>query len=215
MLELTNITLVPSKLLTIGHSFNAYPNGNIYIGKIDADPTIPENQIQVYLECEDGVHIPVSQPLIINPAGYLVYNGQIAKFVTAQDHSMAVYDSCGVQQFYYPNVLKYEPDQFSEKLKDNGGDKLVGSSFGSSVYSDYSLCIFKRVGNFREGSVVKSKFDALLLDGKYYAYHLDVEHVVTEQENIQTSWVCVGLLNGYPVNDVRNFGAKADLGCVP
>ncbi|EKR8236062.1 phage tailspike protein, partial [Escherichia coli] len=71
----------------------------------------PENQIQVYVENEDGSHIPVSQPIIINTAGYPVYNGQIAKFVTVQGHSMAVYDAYGAQQFYFPNVLKYEPDQ--------------------------------------------------------------------------------------------------------
>lgn len=93
----------------------------------------------------------------------------------------------------------------------NSGDKLVGSSFGGSVFSDYQRTVFKRVGNLNPGAVVKSKFDALLLDGKYYAYRLDEEHVVTEQENIQTDWVCVGLLNGYPPNDIRNFGAVADL----
>lgn len=26
---------------------------------------------------------------------------------------MAIYDAYGTQQFYYPNVLKYDPDQFS------------------------------------------------------------------------------------------------------
>ncbi|MDE9465105.1 phage tailspike protein [Xenorhabdus bovienii] len=211
MIELKNTILVPSQLITIDHAFNVYPNGNIYIGKIDTDPAIPKNQIQVYLEHEDGTYIPVPQPLSINPAGYPVYNELVAKFVTDQNHSMAVYDSCGSQQFYCPNILKYAPDPFSEKLKNNGGDKLVRSLFSDLFYSDYNLSIFKRAGNFRKGSVVKSKFDALLLDGKYYAYRLDVEHVVTELENIQANWVCVGLLNGYPVNDVRNFGAKADL----
>ncbi|MBT0442326.1 tail fiber/spike domain-containing protein, partial [Morganella morganii] len=93
----------------------------------------------------------------------------------------------------------------------NSGDKLVGSSFGGSVFSDYQRTVFKRAGNLSPGAVVKSKFDALLLDGKYYAYQLDEEHVVTEQENIQADWVCVGLLNGYPPNDIRNFGAVADL----
>jgi hypothetical protein len=66
-------------------------------GKIDTDPVNPENQIQVYVENEDGSHVPVSQPIIINAAGYPVYNGQIAKFVTVQGHSMAVYDAYGAQ----------------------------------------------------------------------------------------------------------------------
>ncbi|HDI8418471.1 TPA: hypothetical protein PPE08_004316 [Escherichia coli] len=105
------IVSMPSQLFTMARSFKAVANGKIYIGKIDTDPVSPENQIQVYVENEDGSHVPVSQPIIINAAGYPVYNGQIAKFVTVQGHSMAVYDAYGAQQFYFPNVLKYEPDQ--------------------------------------------------------------------------------------------------------
>ncbi|WP_240870742.1 phage head-binding domain-containing protein [Escherichia fergusonii] len=106
------VVSMPSQLFTMARSFKAVANGKIYIGKIDTDPVNPENQIQVYVENEDGSHVPVSQPIIINAAGYPVYNGQIAKFVTVQNHSMAVYDAYGAQQFYYPNILKYDPDQF-------------------------------------------------------------------------------------------------------
>lgn len=114
---ITNVVIgMPSQLFTMARSFKAVANGKIYIGKIDTDPVNPENQIQVYVENEDGSHIPVSQPIIINAAGYPVYNGQIAKFVTVQGHSMAVYDAYGSQQFYFPNVLKYDPDQLSVML---------------------------------------------------------------------------------------------------
>ncbi|HAM3648829.1 TPA: tail fiber domain-containing protein, partial [Escherichia coli] len=118
----------PSQLFTLARSFKANANGKIYIGKIDTDPVNPENQIQVYVENEDGSHVPVSQPIIINAAGYPVYNGQIAKFVTVQGHSMAVYDAYGVQQFYFPNVLKYDPDQLRQELASSGddlGDALI------------------------------------------------------------------------------------------
>lgn len=118
----------PSQLFTLARSFKANANGKIYIGKIDTDPVNPENQIQVYVENEDGSHVPVSQPIIINAAGYPVYNGQIAKFVTVQGHSMAVYDACGAQQFYFPNVLKYDPDQLRQELASSGddlGDALI------------------------------------------------------------------------------------------
>jgi hypothetical protein len=119
--EMSDITAnvvvsMPSQLFTMARSFKAVANGKIYIGKIDTDPVNPENQIQVYVENEDGSHVPVSQPIIINAAGYPVYNGQIAKFVTVQGHSMAVYDAYGAQQFYYPNVLKYDPDQYSKMV---------------------------------------------------------------------------------------------------
>lgn len=117
---------MPSQLFTLARKFQAASNGKIFIGKIDTDPTLPENQIQVYLENEDGSHIPVAQPLIINQAGFPVYNGQIAKFVTVEGHSMAVYDSYGAQQHYYPNVLKYDPDQLEERLKSPLGSSLIG-----------------------------------------------------------------------------------------
>ncbi|MEM8183908.1 phage head-binding domain-containing protein, partial [Morganella morganii subsp. sibonii] len=120
------VVSMPSQLFTLARKFQAASNGKIFIGKIDTDPTIPENQIQVYLENEDGTTVPVSQPLIINQAGYPVYNGQIAKFVTVQGHSMAVYDSYGAQQFYYPNVLKYDPDQFEKRLLGANGLSLIG-----------------------------------------------------------------------------------------
>ncbi len=110
------VVSMPSQLFTMARSFKAVANGKIYIGKIDTDPVNPENRIQVYVENEDGSHVPVSQPIIINAAGYPVYNGQIAKFVTVQGHSMAVYDAYGAQQFYFPNVLKYDPDQFKNQL---------------------------------------------------------------------------------------------------
>ncbi|AOI31139.1 hypothetical protein BFQ28_15400 [Citrobacter freundii] len=127
------VVSMPSQLFTLARSFKANANGKIYIGAINTDPvtiTDPTNQIQVYLENEDGSHVPVSQPLIINAGGYPVYNGQIAKFVTVQGHSMAVYDAYGAQQFYYPNVRKYDPDQFQYKLSNTDdvslGDALIG-----------------------------------------------------------------------------------------
>lgn len=125
------IVSMPSQLFTMARSFKAVANGKIYIGKIDTDPVNPENQIQVYVENEDGSHVPVSQPIIINAAGYPVYNGQIAKFVTVQGHSMAVYDAYGAQQFYYPSVLKYDPDQLKQELA-SGDGSLV--SIGNGKY---------------------------------------------------------------------------------
>ncbi|EDQ2434752.1 phage tail protein, partial [Salmonella enterica subsp. enterica] len=120
------VVSMPSQLFTMPRSFKAVANGKIYIGQIDTDPVNPANQIQVYLENEDGSHVPVSQPLIINAGGFPVYNGQIAKFVTVQGHSMAVYDANNVQQFYFPNVLKYDPDQLEYRLSQPDGYLLVG-----------------------------------------------------------------------------------------
>lgn len=120
------IVSMPSQLFTMARSFKAVANGKIYIGKIDTDPVNPENRIQVYVENEDGSHVPVSQPIIINAAGYPVYNGQIAKFVTVQGHSMAVYDAYGAQQFYFPNVLKYDPAALKHDLEAPYGMSMIG-----------------------------------------------------------------------------------------
>ncbi|EOJ5476260.1 phage tailspike protein [Escherichia coli] len=140
------IVSMPSQLFTMARSFKAVANGKIYIGKIDTDPVNTENQIQVYVENEDGSHAPVSQPIIINAAGYPVYNGQIAKFVTVQGHSMAVYDAYGAQQFYFPNVLKYDPDQAyyrAEKdIKRSGAiEKKIQDAINSSVSGQTVLTI--------------------------------------------------------------------------
>lgn len=116
----------PSNLFTKLNSFNPVSNGMIFIGKIDTDPVQVENRIQVYLESEDGSHIPVEQPLIINAGGYPVYNGQLAKFVTVEGHSMAIYNASGVQEFYYSNVLKYDPDQLQLILASDIGANYVG-----------------------------------------------------------------------------------------
>lgn len=116
----------PAQLFTLARSFKANANGKVYIGQIDTDPVNPANQIPVYLENEDGSYVQVSQPIIINAAGYPVYNGQIAKFVTVEGHSMAIYDAYGSQQFYYPNVLKYDPDQLRTDLAGENGASIVG-----------------------------------------------------------------------------------------
>ncbi|MGG2141174.1 phage head-binding domain-containing protein [Symbiopectobacterium sp. RP] len=122
------VVSMPSQLFTLRRALKSCSNGKIYIGKIDTDPTIAENQIPVYLENEDGKYTPVAQPLIIGTGGYPVYNGQIAKFVTEEGHAMAIDDAYNVQQFYFPNVLKYDPDQLRVEIASPGGADLVGFS---------------------------------------------------------------------------------------
>ncbi|EPC0276949.1 phage head-binding domain-containing protein [Escherichia coli] len=149
------IVSMPSQLFTMARSFKAVANGKIYIGKIDTDPVNPENQIPVYVENEDGSHVPVSQPIIINAAGYPVYNGQIAKFVTVQAHSMAVYDAHGAQQFYFPNVLKYDPDQLRQELESGIGASIIG--YGSSTVKDaLDSVVNKRVLYFSRFGTLQS-----------------------------------------------------------
>lgn len=119
---------MPSQLFTMRSSFKAMANGNVYVGAVDTDPTIPTNQIQVYIEQENGTLVPVAQPIKINSAGLLTYSGQVQKFVlTNTEYSMAVLNAYGVQEHYFPRVY----DQgISAALEVERRD----SGFGSSVY---------------------------------------------------------------------------------
>lgn len=127
------VVSMPNQLFTMPNKFASVFNGKIYIGKIDTDPTIAANQIPVYLENEDGTHVQVSQPIRTNAGGYPVYNGKVSKFVTVQGQSMLIQDANGAQLFYYPNVLKYDPDQLQQRLASNEGASLVGTSSGGTV----------------------------------------------------------------------------------
>lgn len=119
------VVSMPSQLFTMPREFKSVFNGMIYIGKIDTDPTIPANQIQVYLENEDGSYTPMPQPIRTNAGGYPVYNGKVSKFVTVEGHSMLIQDANGVQLFYFPNVLKYDPDQLRQELSGPNGAYIV------------------------------------------------------------------------------------------
>lgn len=193
------VVSMPSQLFTMPRSFKAVANGKIYIGQIDTDPVNPANQIPVYLENEDGSHVQVAQPIIINAGGYPVYNGQIAKFVTVQGHSMAVYDAFNAQQFYYPNVLKYDPDQFSH--------------YAENVFS-YGR--FKKLYpfTFQTGATINNENEALFdgTTGMYYIYRNYTSPVTVPSGSAPNgSWVCVGLLSSYyEPGDLRNFRGVGD-----
>lgn len=98
----------PFRPFTLPTQFKAVFNGHIYCGTVDAvDPSV--SQVQVYLVNESGDKIPVAQPLRTNAGGFMVYNGQPAKFVTDANHSLLVQDSFHVQVWYEPNVASIDP----------------------------------------------------------------------------------------------------------
>ena len=133
----TNLVIgMPAQLFTLARSFKANANGKIYIGYPDTDPTNPANQIQVYVENEDRSHIPVPQPIIINSGGYPVLGGQIKKFVTVQNYSMAIYDAYNAQQFYFEDVAKYDPDQLRAELLSTSGASIIRTSSGKTVQEE-------------------------------------------------------------------------------
>ena len=190
------VVSMPSQLFTMARSFKAVANGKIYIGKIDTDPVNPENQIQVYVENEDGSHVPVSQPIIINAAGYPVYNGQIAKFVTVQGHSMAVYDAYGAKQFYFPNVLKYDPSSKFSYLDIN----LLNLWDKYSKLPGYNL-----IGYFKPGVTINNPCDVVLHLGSatVYRYTATIPHTITSDEEPSGFWL--------PVKEGIEAASSADM----
>lgn len=115
----------PFHPFTLPTQFKAVFNGYIYCGTVDAvDPSV--SQVQVYLVNESGDKVPVVQPLRTSAGGYLVYNGQPAKFVTDSNHSLLVQDSLHVQLWYEPNMSNIDPQSFMDALGGAGGAALVG-----------------------------------------------------------------------------------------
>lgn len=154
----------PRPIFTESRSFKAVANGKIYIGQIDTDPVNPANQIPVYIENEDGSHVQIAQPLIINAAGKIVYNGQLVKIVTVQGHSMAIYDAYGYQVDYIANVLKYDPDQLSERLSSDDGASYI------SYKKPYTDAATRKASDYFNQEINVDDFgaygDAYLLNGE-------------------------------------------------
>lgn len=186
----------PRPIFTDSRTFRAVANGRIYIGLIDTDPVNPANQIPVYIENEDGSHVQITQPLIINAAGKIVYNGQLVKIVTTQGHSMAIYDAYGSQVDYIANVLKYDPDQFS--------------LYAESVYKKWP---YKKVmdSSFQTGYTLTER-EQVLVDsssGYYYQYTGTLPKTVTPSDYPPNNdWICVGLLTAYELSDPLNWGIE-------
>ena len=104
--------------------------GKVYVCKkgTPADKmTEKGNFVAVYRE-ENGEHISVVQPIILNQVGLPVVNGAVATILCPQEYALAVYDAYGEQQFYFPNVLKYDPDQLRTELAQNHGPTIVNDA---------------------------------------------------------------------------------------
>jgi hypothetical protein len=84
-------------------------SGSIYIGLPDLDPEILGNQKQVTLRQEDGTEVPVSQPLLTGPGGYVLYNGSPVDVLVDGNYSQKVLDKGGSQVFYIENAFEGSP----------------------------------------------------------------------------------------------------------
>ncbi|MGJ7388674.1 hypothetical protein [Morganella morganii] len=94
----------------------------------------------------------------------------------------------------------------------NSGDKLVGSSFGNTVYADYSRLTIARKASFADGGILNSDKEAALAgDGFFYVYKGAHPVTITPGSSPDSNWLCCGLLNGYPLHNFKNFkGENSD-----
>lgn len=94
----------PQFPLSIGDGIAA--GGSVYIGEVDADPTVLGNRINVTVIDTDGSEVviaPASQPFVLNSAGMFTYDGSIVQLRTSVNYSISVFNSAGVLQYYFPD----------------------------------------------------------------------------------------------------------------
>lgn len=146
---------------TLPTQFKAVFNGYIYCGTVDAvDPSV--SQVQVYLVNESGDRVPVAQPLRTNAGGFLVYNGQPAKFVTNSNHSLLVRDSLGTQLWYAPDVAMADPV---------AAFQIIGSQAREALRRSYAESGYNLVaGSFEAGGTLVNYNDVLLQESTGKAF---------------------------------------------
>ncbi|HDU8611649.1 TPA: hypothetical protein RG697_003298 [Morganella morganii] len=97
------------------------------------------------------------------------------------------------------------------ELTMGNGDAIVSSSHGGTVYSDYAVCEVRRVASFGGGGSVNSSRDAVFFtDESLWYVSKSTIFPVQVPERPDAAWRCIGLLNGHPVYDVRNWGLVGD-----
>lgn len=98
-----------------------------------------------------------------------------------------------------------------DELSSQGGDKLVGSTFGGTVYSDYQLSPLVKNTAFGAGGTITKPSQAAYnaSEGLWYISK-STTFPVTVPAEPDSDWRCVGLLNGHQINDVRNWGLVGD-----
>lgn len=194
---------MPMSLFTASRSFKAISNGKIYVGIPDTDPVYPENQVPVYIVNESGNKIQIPQPIVINSGGHPVYNGQIInKIITDEQYSLAVYDSYGSQEYYFDNVVRYDPEALMQLLSGKEGYSYIGELqsaadfFGlvkndgarvklRSWYAGWSVTTYgkpKGGGEFIfQANVPKAKHDGCIYFSPTVPYSTNLSSYVTGQ----------------------------------
>ncbi|MBL4800177.1 MAG: hypothetical protein JKY50_22505 [Oleispira sp.] len=96
-------------------------NGEIFVGKPNLDPTVVANQLPLTAKQQDGVKVPISQPVSTNSGGYAVdVNGNMVVLLVDGNYSIRVNDSSGQLAFEQSDVQDGVPLTDAD-LDVNGG----------------------------------------------------------------------------------------------
>jgi hypothetical protein len=80
-------------------------NGSLFFGLPDLDPKILANQVPVSVIQENGIVVPVTQPIMTGAGGVPIYNGSPVEIsVSASEYSFKALNSQGGQVYFIPRV---------------------------------------------------------------------------------------------------------------
>ena len=119
----TLVTLGPQyfPLASVGTPAGA---GTLYLGDVDTDPEIVDNQKTVEALTEGGDLIEISQPIGLSAGGIPLYLGSPVSLYVTGDYSLKVLDINGAQVYYVPNtpgVILAEDVEIGGDLDVDGG----------------------------------------------------------------------------------------------
>lgn len=84
-------------------------NGFIYVGQPDTDPEVPSNRLVVTAVQEDGISVPIAQPIRTGAGGVPMLNGSPVQLQTSGVYSMKVRDHLGTQVYYAASLVAGTP----------------------------------------------------------------------------------------------------------
>lgn len=94
--------------------YNYYPdptrgrpvfNGSIYVGQPDTDPQVATNRLSVTAVQENGISVPISQPIKTSAGGVPILNGSPVQLQVSGEYSIKVLDSYGAQVYYAASLV--------------------------------------------------------------------------------------------------------------
>lgn len=80
-------------------------NGFIYVGQPDTDPQVISNQLQVVAIQEDGISVPIAQPIRTSAGGVPELNGSPIQLQVSGAYSIKVLDKFGAQVYYAASLV--------------------------------------------------------------------------------------------------------------